>query len=246
ITIVSKAFEGKTDKTEEWYGTEYSMERIDQQQIKDWKNVSLNAALTIPKKNEFIPTDLDIRPAPGETSQFPVLIKVVSPVTNDLFKQDVTFLLPKACMLFEITSPLAYIDPCHCNMAYIFLQLLKDSLNEYAYDAEIAGVTYNLDNTMYGIFVSHANGHIWIKSRDGIFVCHAKHNVFKILGIMIHHVLNLCNTRETPCMSIRGYNHKQGILMEKILKRMTKFKVDPNRFRLIKERVSKPPILKEL
>ncbi|EDO37735.1 predicted protein [Nematostella vectensis] len=179
ITIVSKAFEGKTDKTEEWYGTEYSMERIDQQQIKDWKNVSLNAALTIPKKNEFIPTDLDIRPAPGEDS----------PLTKVWFKQDVTFLLPKACMLFEITSPLAYIDPCHCNMAYIFLQLLKDSLNEYAYDAEIAGVTYNLDNTMYGIF-----------------------------------------------MSIRGYNHKQGILMEKILKRMTKFKVDPNRFRLIKER----------
>ena len=39
-------------------------------------------------------------------------------------------------------------------MAYLFLELLQDSLNEYAYAAEIAGVTYKLQNTMYGMFVS--------------------------------------------------------------------------------------------
>ena len=54
-------------------------------------------------------------------------------------------------------SPLAYVDPCHCNMAHLFVELLKDSLNEYAYAAEIAGVHYKLENTMYGIFVSTAH-----------------------------------------------------------------------------------------
>jgi secreted Zn-dependent insulinase-like peptidase len=39
-------------------------------------------------------------------------------------------------------------------MASIFSKLLKDALNEFAYDAEIAGVDYGIDNTMYGIFVS--------------------------------------------------------------------------------------------
>ena len=58
-------------------------------------------------------------------------------------------------MMFCICySPLAYVDPCHCNMAHLFVELLKDSLNEYAYAAEIAGVHYKLENTMYGIFVS--------------------------------------------------------------------------------------------
>ena len=39
-------------------------------------------------------------------------------------------------------------------MAHLFVELLKDSLNEYAYDAEIAGVSYKLENTMYGVYVS--------------------------------------------------------------------------------------------
>ena len=42
-------------------------------------------------------------------------------------------------------------------MAHLFVELLKDSLNEYAYAAEIAGVHYKLENTMYGIFVSTAH-----------------------------------------------------------------------------------------
>ena len=31
---ISKAFQGKTDKIEQWYGTEYSLERIPEAQIK--------------------------------------------------------------------------------------------------------------------------------------------------------------------------------------------------------------------
>lgn len=54
-------------------------------------------------------------------------------------------------------SPFAYVDPLHCNMAYLYLELLKDSLNEYAYAAELAGLNYDLQNTIYGMYVS-----IWI------------------------------------------------------------------------------------
>jgi len=74
-------------------------------------------------------------------------------------------------------------------MAHLFVELLKDSLNEYAYAAEIAGVNYKLENTMYGIY-----------------------------------------------LSIKGYNHKQPVLLKKIFDRMANFQVDPKRFPLIKER----------
>ncbi|KXJ05018.1 Insulin-degrading enzyme, partial [Exaiptasia diaphana] len=50
--------------------------------------------------------------------------------------------------------PLAYVDPAHCNLSSIFVKLLKDELNEFAYDAEIAGISYSIDNTMYGMSVS--------------------------------------------------------------------------------------------
>lgn len=39
-------------------------------------------------------------------------------------------------------------------MAYLYLELLKDSLNEYAYAAELAGLNYDLQNTVYGMYVS--------------------------------------------------------------------------------------------
>ena len=53
-----------------------------------------------------------------------------------------------------IFSPLAYRDPLHCNMNRLFVMLLKDSLTEYAYDAELAGLKYEVDIDMYGISVS--------------------------------------------------------------------------------------------
>lgn len=53
-----------------------------------------------------------------------------------------------------LCSPFAYVDPLHCNMAYLYLELLKDSLNEYAYAAELAGLNYDLQNTVYGMHVS--------------------------------------------------------------------------------------------
>lgn len=53
-----------------------------------------------------------------------------------------------------LCSPFAYVDPLHCNMAYLYLELLKDSLNEYAYAAELAGLNYDLQNNVYGMYVS--------------------------------------------------------------------------------------------
>lgn len=59
------------------------------------------------------------------------------------------------CMSFVVfDSPLAYLDPISCNMTYMFVQLFKDALNEYAYAAELAGMKWELTNTKYGMIVS--------------------------------------------------------------------------------------------
>ena len=42
-------------------------------------------------------------------------------------------------------------------MAHLFVELLKDWLAEYSYDAEIAELSYKLENTVYGIYVSKAS-----------------------------------------------------------------------------------------
>lgn len=55
---------------------------------------------------------------------------------------------------FYYYSPLAYLDPLNCNLTHMFVQLFRDSLNEYAYAAELAGIKWDITNTKYGIIVS--------------------------------------------------------------------------------------------
>ncbi|KAB0398310.1 hypothetical protein E2I00_001538 [Balaenoptera physalus] len=228
VAIVSKSFEGKTDRTEEWYGTQYKQEAVPDEVIKiliafvcvcvcvfslfiqKWQNADLNGKFKLPTKNEFIPTDFEILSLEKEATPYPSLIKsdliedfcrmclyfpkhTVSPSQDTAmsklwFKQDDKFFLPKACLNFEFFSPFAYVDPLHCNMAYLYLELLKDSLNEYAYAAELAGLSYDLQNTIYGMY-----------------------------------------------LSVKGYNDKQPILLKKIIEKMATFEIDEKRFEIIKE-----------
>ncbi|XP_006630449.2 insulin-degrading enzyme isoform X1 [Lepisosteus oculatus] len=153
VAVVSKSFEGQTDKTEEWYGTQYKQEAISDEVIKKWQNADLNGKFKLPMKNEFIPTNFEIYPLEKDAPSYPTLIKDTA-MSKVWFKQDDKFFLPKACLNFEFFSPFAYVDPLHCNMAYLYLELLKDSLNEYAYAAELAGLNYDLQNTIYGMYLS--------------------------------------------------------------------------------------------
>uniref|UniRef100_A0A665U7H9 Insulin-degrading enzyme n=1 Tax=Echeneis naucrates TaxID=173247 RepID=A0A665U7H9_ECHNA len=152
VAVVSKSFEGQTDKTEEWYGTQYKQEAISADVIETWANADLNGKFKLPMKNEFIPTNFEIYPLEKDPPSVPTLIK--NGLSGVWFKQDDKFFLPKACLNFEFFSPFAYVDPLHCNMAYLYLELLKDSLNEYAYAAELAGLNYDLQNTVYGMYLS--------------------------------------------------------------------------------------------
>uniref|UniRef100_UPI00398EDA0B insulin-degrading enzyme isoform X1 n=2 Tax=Pristiophorus japonicus TaxID=55135 RepID=UPI00398EDA0B len=153
VAVVSKSFEGQTDKTEKWYGTQYKQEAIGADVIQKWQNADLNGKFKLPVKNEFIPTNFEILPLENDALPFPSLIKDTA-MSKVWFKQDDKFFLPKACLNFEFFSPFAYVDPLHCNMAYLYLELLKDSLNEYAYAAELAGLNYDLQNTIYGMYLS--------------------------------------------------------------------------------------------
>ncbi|KAJ4948270.1 hypothetical protein JOQ06_019806 [Pogonophryne albipinna] len=156
VAVVSKSFEGQTDKTEEWYGTEYKQEAISEESLEKWASADLNGKFKLPMKNEFIPTNFEIYPLEKDSPSVPTLIKDTA-MSKVWFKQDDKFFLPKACLNFEFFSPFAYVDPLHCNMAYLYLELLKDSLNEYAYAAELAGLNYDLQNTVYGMYVSIPN-----------------------------------------------------------------------------------------
>jgi insulysin len=51
-------------------------------------------------------------------------------------------------------NPLADATPAHSVMTRLYADLLVDSLNVYAYDAEVAGLIYYVDEHTGGILVS--------------------------------------------------------------------------------------------
>ncbi|XP_069679683.1 insulin-degrading enzyme isoform X2 [Periplaneta americana] len=187
VAVVGQKFEPETNEIEKWYGTKYKLEKIPESVLNEWRSADLCEDLKLPPKNEFIPTDFDLMTREESAPQYPIIVQD-TPLSRVWFKQDDEFLLPKANLSFEFVSPLAYLDPVSCNMTYMFVQLFKDALNEYAYAAELAGMRWELTNTKYGM----------------------------ILGI-------------------GGYNSKQHVLLDKIMEKLTNFKIDPKRFDILKE-----------
>uniref|UniRef100_A0A8C7Z3U3 Insulin-degrading enzyme n=1 Tax=Oryzias sinensis TaxID=183150 RepID=A0A8C7Z3U3_9TELE len=153
VAVVSKSFEGQTDRAEEWYGTQYKQEAISNETIQKWASADLNGKFKLPMKNEFIPTNFEIYPPPKDSPSVPTLIKD-NAMSKVWFKQDDKFFLPKACLNFEFFSRYIYVNPQHCNMTYLLLRLLKDDLKEYTYAARLAGLVYGVASGMNAILLS--------------------------------------------------------------------------------------------
>ncbi|XP_064466057.1 insulin-degrading enzyme-like isoform X2 [Ornithodoros turicata] len=187
VAVVGKQFSGTTNAVEKWYGTEYRLDHIPEETLQKWREAGTHENLKLPSKNEFIPTNFDACPHEPEYCHLPVMIKNTES-SRVWFLQDKEYNLPKAVLHFHLKSPIAYQDPHHTNMTRMFVNLFVDALTEYAYAAMLAGLTYSLSDTVYGIM-----------------------------------------------LSIKGYNDKQHVLLQKIMDRMTSFTIEPQRFDILKE-----------
>ncbi|XP_045108140.1 insulin-degrading enzyme-like isoform X1 [Portunus trituberculatus] len=150
IAVVGKALEEKVTCTEKWYGTCYKMECVEEELLQRWRDAGYNDLLQLPSRNEFVPTNFDLYNDPQETNRLPEMISQ-TPFARVWFKQDDEYKLPKAVVFTELFSPVAYLDPHHTNQLHIFAQLFRDALTEYTYAADLAGLTYSLSNSKYGL-----------------------------------------------------------------------------------------------
>ncbi|XP_056865434.1 insulin-degrading enzyme-like 2 [Raphanus sativus] len=138
----SKKFEGQTDKTEPWYNTAYSLENITEFTIQEWKQSAPDVKLHLPVPNVFIPTDFSLKDIKDEDI-FPVLLRKTS-FSRTWYKPDTKFFIPKAYVKIYFNCPLANTSPDALVLSNIFVWLLVDCLNEYAYYARSAGLNYGL------------------------------------------------------------------------------------------------------
>ncbi|PZC78546.1 hypothetical protein B5X24_HaOG202112 [Helicoverpa armigera] len=128
VGIVAKCFAEKCTMTEPWYGTKYLQEDIEDSKIQSGEDSTAHSVA-------------------------PTVI-LDSPLMRLWFKKDSEFHLPKAVMTFDLVSPLAYMDPLSCNLTSVWVLLLRDSLQQFAYAAELAGLRWSIGNAKYGISVT--------------------------------------------------------------------------------------------
>ncbi|XP_060063916.1 insulin-degrading enzyme-like [Ylistrum balloti] len=153
IRVAAKTYDSIADQTEPLYGTKYMLEKIPEEKLQAWGCCGFHENLRLPAVNEFIPESFDIVPREVQSSTVPQLVRD-SDLCRLWFHQDNTFLQPKASVKYELNNPLTYLTPANHVLTKLFVMLFKDALNEYSYDAELAGLHYDLSATKYGITLS--------------------------------------------------------------------------------------------
>ncbi|KAG8937301.1 Insulinase (Peptidase M16) [Tulasnella sp. 418] len=160
--IDNRATKDDTQKTNEewlkepWYGTEYQLVKVSQDIIDKAQAPNDIKELFLPGPNAFVPSKLEAEKKEVlEPLKRPLKI-LETPLSTLWYKKDDRFWVPKAYVNINIISPLASITARHNLATRLFADLVKDTLTEYAYDADLAGLSYSIANHAEGLSVSVA------------------------------------------------------------------------------------------
>lgn len=140
------------DSKERWYGTEYTIAPIPKSLLTPIKTLD---GMSMPKQNEFIPSNLDVigeKDAAATPAGRPQLLSN-TPMARLWHKQDDRFFLPKANVSMLLKTPRVNESPRSAVQSRLWVELVKDALSEFSYDAEVAGLLYNVDSQLDGIVV---------------------------------------------------------------------------------------------
>ncbi|TVU47149.1 hypothetical protein EJB05_06736 [Eragrostis curvula] len=149
VDILSKSFDKQSQaiQCEPWFGSQYIEEDIPSSAIDSWRNpVQIDADLHLPRKNEFIPGDFTLRNAnsPKTSNDDNPRCIVDEPFIKLWYKMDMTFNVPRANTYFFISIKDGYSSLEDSVLTDLFVNLLKDELNEVLYQAYVAKLETSL------------------------------------------------------------------------------------------------------
>lgn len=154
LTLISKQFEGKTDRKEKYYGIQYSYETIDQKRVDRWNDVGYNENFVLHKPNEYIAANFELVEREKEEHRDPVLIKQEL-AFESWFLQDSRFKTPRASYYVQLKNPFLPPDLVAEKTMQLFCQLLRESLKEHSRLAAQAGIfsSIGLANAFAGLVI---------------------------------------------------------------------------------------------
>jgi secreted Zn-dependent insulinase-like peptidase len=139
VTLIAPDVE--TDRVEPWFDVPYAIVPLDPTLVSRWQDPAIAADLDLPAPNPFVPEDLELLAQDGgETPR--------ALVREDGFElwhlADTSFDVPRAQVRVELRTPRAGATAEDAVNARLYTRLVTDALNEFAYPARLAGLSWNL------------------------------------------------------------------------------------------------------
>ena len=159
IMLASKTVESSCDVTEKWYGTKYSVEKLSEDLLNEWKatwkDLVEEYSINIPGPNTFLPANLSM--LEEEDMETPSLLSKGGLHTL-YYRADTSFRTPKSVVYLLFGLPESYASPKSAVCTRIIVALVNDALSEISYSAQLAGLRYSLQATTKGILL-HLSGY---------------------------------------------------------------------------------------
>ena len=174
MLVAAKEYESKTDQTDKWYGTQYTLENVDEETWEMWRHPlqkrktvdpqseaqeelhqSYLQKLRLPDPNDMVATNFDLIPASVEMfpeKESPPRCLMESDVCEVWYKPDTAFGMPKVNVIFCFETTAVHTEsPFSSVLANIWADAVTDLCLEFSYAASMAGLHGHFSNSRHGL-----------------------------------------------------------------------------------------------
>jgi len=143
ISLISPKL--KTNRKAKWYHTPYSVKAIEEERIQRWKNPSKIEGLHLPNANPFLAMEAEASSL-VEVEQTPAQPRLLLDKAGFRlwFSNEPEFKVPKGHLYVSVDSAHAVASVRNIVCTRLMVELMLDHLSEMTYQAEIAGMSYQL------------------------------------------------------------------------------------------------------
>ncbi|RKK89181.1 hypothetical protein BFJ68_g16763 [Fusarium oxysporum] len=109
--------------------------------------------LHLPHKNQFIPNKPEVEKQEMDEQALNPRVLRNDGIARTQWKKDDIFWVPRANVIVNLKTPLFYASTENNVKARLFSDLVRDALEMYSYDAELAGLQYKVSLDSRGMFL---------------------------------------------------------------------------------------------
>jgi len=131
-----------TDARTPYYDVPYSAQTVVPERLAAWQAVAPEPQLVLPAPNEFIASDFTLYPVAAAPAAGPQ--RQVGPLLDQWVGRDPDFRIPRGALYVNFRSDRAGSTAREAAATQLYVSLLSDAVNEFAYPASLARLDFSL------------------------------------------------------------------------------------------------------